>query len=94
MPVSSLLMTIDSARESELRECLAVDPRTTLGATFGQRLVLVLETASRRDDTAAWAWLKGLPGVLFIDLVWISIDPADDDEVREPRRRNDEEEAA
>ena len=93
MPVSSLLLTIDPAHEAALRARLVDDARTTLGPTIGTRLVVALDTASRADDEVAWAWLHALPGVRFIDLVWISIDPTEDNEGREPRRRSNEQES-
>jgi hypothetical protein len=79
MPVSGLLLTIDPAHEPALRQALSADARTTPGDLVKTRLVVALDTPSRRADEAAWAWLRALPGVSWIDLVWISIDPAEDD---------------
>lgn len=87
MPVSGLLLTIDRAHESALREMLAADPRTTPGDTLGTRLVVALDTPTQSADEAAWAWLRTLPGVLWIDLVWISLDPAEADVPRDRPRR-------
>jgi len=77
MPVSGLLLTIDPAHEDTLRAALAADRRATAGDTIGTRLVVVLDTPSKRADETAWEWLRGLPGVRWIDLVWINVDPAD-----------------
>lgn len=74
MPVSSLLLTIDPAAEPNLRAALATDPRVLIGERVGPRLPLALETADQADDEAAWAWLRGLPGVAWVDLAWISIE--------------------
>lgn len=79
MPVSGLLLTIDPSHEPALRSALAADLRTTPGELVGTRLPVALDTPSRQADEAAWAWLRALPGVKWIDLVWISIDPSEDD---------------
>jgi len=79
MPVSGLLLTIDSECEVELRKTLGSDARMTLGDTLGGRLVVVLDTPSQSADEAAWAWLREQSGVSWIDLVWISVDPSEAD---------------
>jgi len=79
MPVSGLLLTIDGACEVELRKTLGADARVTLGETLGGRLVVALDTPSQSADEAAWAWLRAEPGVRWIDLVWISVDPTEAD---------------
>jgi nitrate reductase NapAB chaperone NapD len=84
MPVSGLLLTIERAHEPALRQTLAADARTSAGDTIGGRLVVALDTPSRHADREAWAWLSGLPGVRWIDLVWVSFDAGDDETIAAP----------
>jgi len=86
MPVSSLLLTITPEAEPALRDALGADPRTTLGDRVGCRLPIALDTPDREADRDAWDWLRALPGVRWIDLVWISIDPEDAEDFTTARR--------
>ena len=77
MPVSGLVVTIDPTREAEIRAALHADPRTEAHDLIGPRLVVALDTPSREADEGAWHWLRAVPGVLWIDLAWISIEAAE-----------------
>lgn len=81
MPVSGLLLTIDERSEPDLRTVFAGDARTLAGERIGARLTLALTTANKDADDMAWQWLSSLPGVRWIDLVWISLDLPHEGEV-------------
>jgi len=77
---------VDPTAEPALRRALTADARTTVGELIGARLPVALETVDRDADHAAWEWLRSLGGVIWIDLVWITIDP-DDAEKYTPGRK-------
>lgn len=81
MPVSGLLLTIDERSEADLRSVFAGDARTLAGDRIGARLTLALTTPNKHADEVAWQWLSSLPGVRWIDLVWISLDQLHEGEV-------------
>ena len=53
----------------------------TLGKPHGQRLPAVVESADRADAEANLEWLRHLPGVLHVDVVFVHFDEADDTKV-------------
>lgn len=70
MSISSLV--IDAAPDASGRAALAAvaaDPRFTLGPSQGTRHAVVLDTPCAADDTAAFDWLRDLPGVRLVTLV-------------------------
>jgi hypothetical protein len=78
MPVSGLVLTLDTDRIDQTLAVLARDPRVTLGPREGHRLALALETDDRVADERAWEELRAVPGVTWIDLAYITIDPDED----------------
>lgn len=70
MSISSLV--IDCAPDAQGEAALAAvaaDSRFTLGPAQGTRRALVLDTASAAEDTAAFDWLRDLPGIRLVTLV-------------------------
>ncbi len=70
MAISALVLTLSEV-ESLAREalrCLAEDPRLTLGEGAAGRVAAVLETPSEEDDRSAFGWMKGIRGVVRIEI--------------------------
>lgn len=79
MPISGLVLTLDLGHLEATLAALSADPRVTVGPREGHRLALALETESQAADKAAWAELRALPGITWIDLAYITIDPDEAD---------------
>ena len=78
MSVSGLVITLEPDRalaERSLR-ALADDPRLSLGAQFGRRLAAVADTPDTQADRALIDDLRALPGIIHVDVVFVSVDGA------------------
>jgi hypothetical protein len=77
MPVSSLVVTLDSDPELIRRalDTLSRLPGVTLGSLFETRLPLVLETSHLTEGYEfVEGVLRGIDGVQFVDVVRIDFD--------------------
>lgn len=76
MPVSGLVLTLssDPVQRDAVLAALCDEPRVEPGRLEGHRLPIVVDTPDREKDEAVWAWLHGLPGVLFVDVVCVHHD--------------------
>jgi nitrate reductase NapAB chaperone NapD len=76
MPISGLLITLDRdpEKKSDAIARLQSHPAIDLGDRDGLRLPIVVDTASSEDDRMVWAWLHELPGITFVDVVYIHFD--------------------
>lgn len=85
MPVSGLVLTLETDDErcegafAALRRCASIE----VGERHGRRLPIVVDTESSEKDKAVWEWLHSLPGVAFVDVVYVdsSEDTAEGDGV-------------
>jgi nitrate reductase NapAB chaperone NapD len=79
MPISSLVVTLDPDPELSAQAIAALG--CISGATLGERhqlkLPLVLESDSLRQGRDTVEHLPSLPGVLFVDVVQIDFEDAD-----------------
>lgn len=80
MPISGLVITLanPAAAEELARVLLSHEPRLQLGELQVDRLPCVLETADAKESEAVHDWLLGQPGVLGVDVVFVSFDEATD----------------
>lgn len=76
MPISGLVITVaDAAAAEELaRALLTHEPRLQVGELQVDRLPCVLETTDAKASEAVHDWLLGQPGVLGVDVVFVSLD--------------------
>jgi len=58
MPIVSAVLVVEPRCMSAASASLQSDPRVTVGAPTGDRLPIVLETSSHRDDSRFWRSLK------------------------------------
>lgn len=78
MPVSGLVLRLSpEARTEELRAILEQDPRLEVGSAQGLSLPLVSDTRDRDEDRALQDWLRGLSGVVHLDVAFIHFDDPD-----------------
>lgn len=78
MSVSALVLTLaeDPAAADDALRAIAADGRFTLGQREGpRRVALVQDTPDRDADQAAHDWLLARPGVAFVDVVLVYLDP-------------------
>ena len=89
MPVSALVVTLveDPALVAATTAELRGDPRFEVGsealgpfeASAGERrLPVALDTADEDENRRAWRWLQELPGVAFVDVLFVSFEDAAD----------------
>ena len=73
MTTSGLVLTLEQdgrARATVIAQ-LKRDSRITLGHDFGNRLPIMTETAAPGESEALFDWLFALPGVRFVDVVYV-----------------------
>jgi len=76
MPISGLVISLadPATAENLARALLSHEPRLQLGELHVDRLPCVLETADAKESEAVHDWLLGQPGVLAVDVVFVSFD--------------------
>ena len=76
MPISGLVLTLadpsDAARLA--RDLLGQEPRLEFGELHGNHLPLALETETAAESRDVHDWLLGRPGVLGVDVVFVSVE--------------------
>lgn len=76
MSISGLIITLQDAPLAERAiAALARDARLTLGERYGNRIVAVAETPGVDTDRALWDDLRATPGVEYVDVTFVSLDP-------------------
>lgn len=80
MPVSGLVLTLSAngGTAAEAISALKARPEIECEAPRGNKLPVAVDTLDRTKDQALWRWINELPGVDFIDVVFISF-PEDED---------------
>lgn len=76
MPISGLLITLDRdpAKRADALAALQRHPSIDLGEGEDHRIPIVVDTPSSDEDRAVWNWLHELPGVTFVDVVYVHFD--------------------
>ncbi len=76
MPISGLIITLANRAEADalVRYLREREPRLEPGELQGERLPCVLETAHPKESEAVHEWLLQQPGVLAVDVVFVSLD--------------------
>lgn len=80
MPISGLVVKLspDAGAARLAIGAIGGRPQFTCDTLRGDHhLPVVLETADRAEDKAAWDWLHALPGVVHVDVVFIHFDDRD-----------------
>jgi hypothetical protein len=73
MTTSGLVLTLeqDDLTRANVIAKLERDSRITLGQDMSGRLPIVTETAGPHESEALFDWLFELPGVRFVDVVYV-----------------------
>ncbi len=76
MPISGLVITLANPADAPDLACAlhSEEPRLEFGELQVDRLPAVLETANAKESEAVHEWLLGQPGVLGVDIVFVSFD--------------------
>lgn len=77
MPISGLIITTDHEQPqlaADARQRLADHPAVTLGVSEGHRHAAVLDTPDAGQDKPVFEWIRSLPGVAFVDVVFVDFD--------------------
>jgi len=90
MPISGLAITLerDAALAEQARRALAGDERIELGPQNDNRIAATIETQSQQEDRQLRDWINALPGVTYVDIVFIHFDDdhaADESDARSQR---------
>ena len=88
MPISGLVITLDSNEDAAQRAIRQIDARPTFEAGVRQRhrLPVVLETPDRGTDKREWQWLGDLGGVVHVDVVFVHFESSESDASQAPER--------
>jgi nitrate reductase NapAB chaperone NapD len=73
MKISGLIVTLEPSqerRENAVR-LMGEKPSFLLGECDGDHLPVAMEAASSQDAENEVRWLQDLPGVLFVDVVYV-----------------------
>lgn len=76
MPISGLVISIESDKFNRQTVVKKIDslPYLKLGQSSSQRIPAVLETPSPRQDRQAIQEINDIPGVTFVDVVFVHFD--------------------
>lgn len=76
MPISGLLITLDRDRSQRASALAALrdHPSIDVGDGEDHRVPIVVDTLSSDEDRTVWEWLHELPGVMFVDVVYVYFD--------------------
>jgi hypothetical protein len=75
MPTSGLVLTAERPEHIlPILAALAGEQSIAAGEPVGLRLPVVLDTPDKAADKRVWSWLSSLPGVVSIDVAFISWD--------------------
>lgn len=76
MWISSLVVTLPPAQEkaSRIRDAIAAVPVFELGDQIADRLPVVLEVEDGSLSRYWYEWVKGLDGVVKVDLAFVGLD--------------------
>lgn len=88
MPISGLVIRL-APSDALARDAVAqldAHEHIELGPCEHGRLAVVVETPSQELDKQLWIWINDLPGVEFVDVVYVHLDD-DDVESGEPGNR-------
>jgi nitrate reductase NapAB chaperone NapD len=79
VPISGLVIVFDSSEAmSDLAvEQLASHPSIVVGERDGDRVAIVVDSASKDHDVEIWEWIASLPGVSDIKIAFVGFDDAD-----------------
>ncbi len=84
MPISGLVITFNAGfagRERAIAE-LRAQPAIEIGEASENKLAIVVETFSKRDDEEIWDWLHQLPAVSMVQVAFVGFE--DDDVADKP----------
>lgn len=80
MPISGLVVALaDDALGQQSADRIAAAPQIEVGRRTAHKLAVVVETASSDEDRDLWQWLRDLPGVVHVDVVFIGFDDPSQD---------------
>ena len=86
MPVSGLVVTFSDDKLISDQAFIAIknNPQINIGPRQEKRMAIVLDTDSSLEDRILWDWLNTLPGVLFVDVVFVGFENADNETATVP----------
>ena len=81
MPVSGLVVTFSDDKLIGDQAFIAIEnnPQIQIGPRAEKRMAIVLDTDSNLEDRIVWDWLNTLPGVLFVDVVFVGFEKSDNE---------------
>ena len=83
MPVSGLVVSLSNDVEARAQALAAIEQESRLecGVIESNRMAVVVDSHSADEDKELWAWLQGLDGVVFVDLIMVGFeeDPSSQD---------------
>ena len=87
MPVSGLVVTFsdDKLISDQAFNAIESNPQINIGPRNDKRMAIVLDTDSNLKDRFLWDWLNALPGVLFVDVVFVGFENADNEMAAVPK---------
>lgn len=76
MPISGLVIVFESseALNDQVVEQLASHSSIAVGERAGDRVAIVIDSASKDHDVEVWEWIGGLPGVSDIKIAFVGFD--------------------
>jgi nitrate reductase NapAB chaperone NapD len=76
MPISGLVITFKQAVGlcEQTAELLRAHAAIELGAADGNKLAIVVESASKEQDQEIWNWVRQLPMVADVSVAFIGLD--------------------
>ena len=76
MPIAGLSLTLnqDKALVSDSVAALSKRPEIFLGKWQSQYMAAVIDTPNSRDSRDLHRWIESLPGVDFVDVVYVGFD--------------------
>ena len=79
MPISGLVITLsaDPGQAARALSLLAAHPAVLPGERTGRWLPVAVESGNDAESRALHEWVQTLPGVEFVDVVYVNYEPDD-----------------
>lgn len=86
MPVSGLVLVLtdDEPQQAGVLQALGCTTAIDVGRQVGNRVAVVIDTATRQEHESILEAIHRIPGVRFVEVAFVGFDPSEDEDSSAP----------